>query len=145
MKRIFLGLAVLAFLSTGFTACKDKKKDDAKTEQTNDGKMSDGKMSDGKMDATSSDGLEVPSFSDPEVTKWCQDYKNMLDEIVAAYASKDMAKVSSLSTNWAGFAGKTSELSAKLTAHPDEAQKFSAFISAVSKKYSEAMQANMPK
>lgn len=159
MKKIFLGLAVLAFLSTGFVACKGKKADGDKTEQSNDGKMdgaTDGKMdgtTDGKMDGTSegktegtADGLTVPTFSDPAVTQWCQDYKNFLDAYVAAINGKDYTKITSLgqefSTKWAS---KSMEVGMKLSANPEEAKKFSDFTTAVSNKFSEALKMSMPK
>lgn len=150
MKKIFLGLAVLAFMGTGFTACKGKKKDGDKTEQTSDGKMegnADGKMeggADSKMDAGSSDGIAIPSFSDESVTKWCTDYKNMLEGIIAAYDSKDMAKVTDLTKNYTEWAQKSTEVAMKLATKPEEAQKFSDFITAVSNRYSEAMKVHMP-
>jgi hypothetical protein len=153
MKKIFLGFAVLAFISTGFVACKGKK-EEAKTEQTNEGKMdgkTDGKMdgagTDGKMESTSNSGdITVPNFSDPAVTKWCQDYKNFLDAYVTAIKDKDYTKISSLaqefSTNWAS---KSMEVGMKVSQSPEESKKFTDFTQAISAKFTEAMKSAMPK
>ncbi len=154
MKKIFLGLAVLAFLSTGFVACKGKKADGDKTEQSNDGKTdgkmdgtTDGKMdgnTDGKMEGTA-DALTVPTFSDPTVTKWCQDYKNFLDAYVAAINGKDYSKITALSQEFSTqWASKSMEVGMKLSANPEEAKKFSDFTTAVSNQFSEAMKKSMP-
>ncbi|MBL0152160.1 MAG: hypothetical protein IPP93_01225 [Chitinophagaceae bacterium] len=150
MKKIFLGLAVLAFLSTGFVACKGKKAEGDKKEQTNDGKMdgtTDGKMdgnTDGKMEGTA-DGLSVPNFTDPTVTQWCQDYKNFLDSYVAAINGKDYSKITALSQEFSTqWASKAMEVGMKLSANPEEAKKFSDFTTAVSNQFTEAMKKSMP-
>lgn len=159
MKKIFLGLAVLAFLSTGFVACKGKKAEGDKTEQTNDGKMdgaTDGKMdgtTEGKMDgnnetttSNTSGDISVPDFSDPAVTKWCADYKAFLEAYVAAINGKDYSKIAALgqefSTQWAS---KSMEIGMKVSANPEEAKKFSDFTTAISNQFTEAMKMSMPK
>jgi len=112
MKKFLAVLALVAVM----TSCKSKKADDKKADETST-------TSPGTTTTSAVSG--VPSFSDPEIQKFANDYAAFLAEYKAGM--KDPAKLEALGKNLESWQNKGNEIGVKLAANPAEAQKWAAW------------------
>lgn len=134
MKKFFAVVALVAVLAS----CKDKKKADTPPakDDTATVKMDDTKMDDSKMSSS-----DVPKFADADVQKYVDDYTAFVTGYVEAYKAKDMTKIQELSTKASEWASKSQSIVTKLAANPDEATKFSNYMTKLSQDMTAAMTA----
>jgi hypothetical protein len=137
MKKVLFVLAVAGVM----VSCGNKKKSD---------KPADGKDTTSTSSTTTTTTItttttsDVPTFADPEVQKFVNDYTAFVNSYMDAYKGKDMAKVAELSANYQQWAGQIGTIGMKLAANPDEAKKFSAYMTKLSMDWANAAKAMMP-
>jgi len=125
MKKLFAVLALVGVM----TSCKDKKKDEKKPEETTTTTPSTTEATTTTTTTTeTSVSSDIPKFADAVTTS-----------LVAAYTSKDMTNIASLSPKAAEWASKSMDVSKKLMANPDDAAKFTAYMSKLSDQITAAM------
>ncbi len=126
MKKFLSLIALVGIMAS----CNNKKekKDEVKTDTT---VTTDGKMDDGKMDNGTTANTGVPTFSDPEVQKFANDYA----AFIAAYKAgmNDPAKMAELSKNMQEWATKSQSIGMKLANSPDEAKKWADWVMELNK------------
>lgn len=124
MKKLFAVLALVAVM----TSCKDKKKDgknpDATTTTTT---------------TTTTTSSDVPTFADAEVQQYVNDYTEFVTSYVDAYKGKDMTRVAELSQKMSDWSSRSMSVAQKLGSNPEEAQKFSDYITKLSEELTAAM------
>jgi len=135
-------LAVLAIAGV-MTSCKDKKADepkpvDASTTTTTTATTTEPAT---PPTTTTTASGEIPKFADADVQKYVEDYTAYVTSLVAAYKSKDMAKAMDLSKSSLDWSTRSTELVKKLTNNPEEAAKFSSYMSKLGQELSQAMTA----
>ena len=131
MKKVLLVVAIAGFM----TSCKDKK-DEKKAEETTTTTPTTTEPATPEPTTTVA-ATGVPSFSDPEVQKFANDYGAFIAEYKAGM--KDPAKLMALSKNMQEWTSKSQNIGMKLAATPDEAQKWAEWVMAISKDLMPAM------
>ena len=122
MKKVLLVLAVAGVM----VACNNKKKEDkdvkndTTTTTTNNTNTTD--------NTTTTTTTGVPTFSDPDVQSYVNDYTAWVNAYMDAYKSKDMTKLSDYSMKAQDWSTRGVTVSQKLANNPDEAKKFSDYM-----------------
>ena len=129
MKKLFFVVAIAGFM----TSCKDKK-DEKKMEEST---TTTPKMDEPKMETTTSTS-GVPTFSDPEVQKFANDYAAFIANYKAGM--KDPSKMADLTKNMQEWTTKSQSIAMKLAQTPDEAKKWAEWATALSKELMSSMQ-----
>jgi hypothetical protein len=140
MKKLFAVVALVGLMAS----CNSKKKDE-KTEET-------------KMDTavtttppttmeptttpTTTTNSDVPKFAVAEVQKYVDDYTAFVKSYVEAYRTKDMTKISSLSTKTTEWATKSQSVAMKLANNQEEATKFTNYMTKLSQEMTDAVTGN---
>lgn len=131
MKRIFIALV----LTAGLIACNNKKSEEKTSgKDTTITTNTDTKTEENKEVTTNVNG--VPNFSDPEVQKFANDYYTFLQEYKAAL--KDPSKAAEMTKTMGEWTNKTTEISMKLAANPEDAKKWADWAIVVSQEFSNA-------
>jgi PBP1b-binding outer membrane lipoprotein LpoB len=122
MKKVFAVLALAGVM----VSCNNKKKDEKKPE--------------GDTTTTTTTTVEpttttttpgVPTFSDPEVQQFANDYAAFIAEYKAGM--NDPAKLQDLSTKMQDWGKRSTDIGMKLAAKPDEAKAWADWVMALSK------------
>ena len=128
MKKNILTLAIacsLALALVNFTSCKNN-------ETTKETTITAPPVQETAPPATYETAadvarkINVPTFEDPAVTQYAQDFKNLMIEYAALKGTGDQAKEAELERKFEDWANRASELSGKIK--PEEMQKFNDFI-----------------
>ncbi len=130
MKKLFAVLALVGVM----TSCKDKKKDEKKTDETT--------TTTTPTDATTTDATTtttptttattgVPTFSDPEVQQFANDYSAFIATYKAGMT--DPAKMQELNKDMQKWSEKAQKIGMKLASNPDEAKKWADWALELSK------------
>lgn len=120
MKKLFTVLALVGVM----TSCKSKKKDEKKPDETTTTTTT---TTEGTTTAMSG----VPTFSDPEVQKFANDYAAFIAEYKAGM--KDPAKLMELSKNMQDWSTRATSVGMKLANHPEEAKAWADWMMACTK------------
>lgn len=136
MKKLFAVLALVAVM----TSCKDKKKDEKKPDATTTTTTADPNATTTTTTTTTTSSSGVPTFADAEVQQYVNDYTTFVNSIVDAYKSKDLAKAGELAGKMSDWSSRSMAVSQKLAANPDEAKKFSDYVTKLSAEMTAAMQ-----
>ena len=128
MKKLFAVLALVGVL----TSCKDKKKDEKKTDETTTTTTT---PTEGTTTTTAATG--VPTFSDPEVQKFANDYGAFMAEY--RVGMKDPAKVPEFSKSMTEWSTRAQSIGMKLASTPDEAKKWADWALVLSQQMMETM------
>lgn len=123
---------MLALVSLMAVACKDKKEDkkeEPTTTQPTTEPTTTPTTTEPAPTTTNADG--VPSFSDPEVQKFANDYAAFIKEYKAGM--KDPAKLSALAQKMQDWSKRATEIGTKLATSPDEAKKWTDWTMAIAK------------
>jgi len=141
MKKVFLVLTAAAVM----VACNNKKKtegevktDTATTTTTTTDKM------DNNTTTTTTTSTDVPKFADAEVQKYVDDYTAWVNMYVDAYKSKDMTKISNYSMKAQEWSTRSASVAQKLAGSPEEAKKFTDYMTKLSTDLANAAKAMMP-
>jgi len=126
MKKI---LAVLA-LAGVMASCNNKKKDEPKPEGDTTTTMTPTTTDAPPADAPAATA-GVPTFSDPDVQKFANDYAAFIAEYKAGM--NDPAKLAELSKNMQEWSSKSSEIGMKLASKPEEAQAWANWVMEITK------------
>ncbi len=125
MKKL---LAVVALFSI-LVACNNKKKEATKTEDnTVVPTTTEPTTTDPSTSATVSG---VPSFSDPEIQKFANDYAAFITEYKAGI--KNPARLEALTKNMQDWSTRGQSIGMKLASNPSEAKKWSDWWLAVTR------------
>jgi len=128
MKKLFAVLALVGVM----TSCKDKKKDEKKPEETTTTTPpATDATTPPATDAATTATAGVPTFSDPEVQKFANEYGAFIAEYKAGM--KDPAKLAELSKNMTEWSTKAQSIGTKLATTPDEAKKWADWAMELSK------------
>jgi hypothetical protein len=135
MKKL-LPVVALVIL---FSACKGKKEDKKpeETTTTTPAATEPATTTPAATETPATAGTGVPTFSDPEVQKFANDYGAFMAEYKAGM--KDPAKLAGLSKSMQEWAGKAQKIGMKLATTPDEAKKWAEWTLALSKEMMPAM------
>lgn len=122
MKKFFAVLALVGVLAS----CKDKKKDEAKpeTETTTETTTEN-------SGNTTNNTSGVPTFSDPDVQKFANDYAAFIAEYKAGM--NDPAKLAELSKSLQDWGTRSTEIGMKLASKPEEAQAWANWVMELTK------------
>lgn len=121
-------LCVIA-LSGVLFACNNEKKEEKKTEETTT-QPADVKPAD-TAPTTTTTTSDAPTFSDPEVQKFANDYAAFIKEYKAAEGNP--AKLAELGKNMQDWSVRSQAIGQKIAANPAEAQKWAQWWMEVSK------------
>jgi hypothetical protein len=130
MKKLLLVLTIAGVI----TACKSKKTDEKKPEETTTTAPTTTTTTEPTATTTISG---VPTFSDPEVQKFANDYAAFITEYKAGM--KDPAKLAVLAKNMKEWSSKGQSISMKLATKPEEARAWAEWWLACSKDLMPAM------
>ena len=131
MKKLFLVVAIAGFI----TSCKDKK-DEKKAEDATT--TTSTTTEEPKMEPTTTAATGVPSFSDPEVQKFANDYAAFMANYKAGM--QDPAKMADLTKDMQEWTAKSNTITMKLSQTPGEAKKWGEWAMAISKELMTSMQ-----
>ena len=135
MKKLFLILAMGDVL----VSCGNKKKDEKKAEGDTTSTTST------TTTTTTTTTVGVPTFADAEVQQYVNDYTAFVNSYMDAAKNKDMAKLTDISMKATDWANRSASISQKLANNPEEAKKFSDYMTKLSQDWAEAAKAMMPK
>ena len=133
MKKLFAVLALAGVL----VSCDNKKKDEKKettsdtTTTTNTTTPTDNTTTTTPTDNTTTASGDVPTFSDPEVQKFVNDYNAFIVEYKAGM--KDPAKLADLSKKMQDWSTRSMTIGTKLANNPADLQKWNDWWTAKSK------------
>ena len=127
MKKLFLVVAIAGFI----TSCKDKK-DEKKAEDATTTTTEEP-----KMESTTTAATGVPSFSDPEVQQFANDYAAFIANYKAGM--QDPAKMADLTKNMQEWTTRSQSIGMKLAQTPGEAKKWSEWVMVISKELMPSM------
>ncbi len=125
MKKLF---AIIALVGIMASSCKDKKKDEAKPEGT---ETTTPTTETTTTEPTTATVAGVPTFSDPEVQKFANEYGAFMAEYKAGM--KDPAKLMELSKGMQEWATKAQSIGMKLASNPAEAKAWADWSMALAK------------
>jgi hypothetical protein len=136
MKKLFAVLALVGVM----TSCKDKKKDEKQPDATTTTTTTDPNTTTTTTTTTTTATSGVPTFADADVQKYVNDYTDFVNAIVAAYKSKDLAKAGELAGKASEWSSKSMTIAQKLSTNPEDAKKFSDYVTKLSSDMTAAMQ-----
>lgn len=125
MKKFFAVLALVGVLAS----CKDKKKDEAKPETETTTETTTTTTDNSGSTTTNTSG--VPTFSDPDIQKFANEYAAFIAEYKAGM--KDPAKLAELSKTLQDWSTKSTEMGMKLASKPEEAQAWANWVMELTK------------
>jgi hypothetical protein len=141
MKKFFAMLAIAGIL----VSCGGKKKADKPAEGDTTTTTTNTTTPTNSGDNTTPVNMGTPAFGDAEVQKYVDDYTAFVNGYLDAVKGKDMTKIQELSMKASEWTNRSMEISKKLAASPDDAKKFTDFMSAMSQKWTDAAKELMPK
>src|SRR6188474_754767 len=109
MKKLFAILALAGVM----VSCNNKKKEEKKTEGDTTIIKDNTNTNDNTGDKTVTTG-EIPTFSDPEVQQYVNDYTEFVTAYVNAYTTKDMTKIQEYATKMTDWTSRSMSVSQKL-------------------------------
>ncbi len=114
-------------------ACNNKKKDEKKPEKDTVATTTTTTPTDNTTTTTTTTTTTagVPTFSDPEVQKFANDYAAFIQEYKAGM--KDPAKLSELAKTMQDWSSRATNIGMKLAQKPDEAKAWADWMTACSK------------
>ena len=121
MKKLFFVLALVGVI----TSCKSKKNDEKKPEE-----VTTTTPTSTATDATTP-SADVPTFSDPEVQIFVNDYTAFIKSYKEGMM--DPAKAQALSKSAAEWGTKMQSIAMKLSANPDDMQKWTVWAEMITK------------
>ena len=130
MKKVILLLAVTGTL----LSCNNKKSEGKEAGKDTTTTTTEIKTEEEKESVTQTDG--VPSFSDPEVQKFANEYYSFLQ--VYKTALKDPSKATEMTKDMMEWSTKASEISLKLASNPEDAKKWADWAMVVSQEFADA-------
>ena len=136
MKKVLFVLAVAGVMAS----CGDKKKSDKPAEVKDTTTATTTTTTTTTTTATPG----VPTFADPEVQSFVNDYTAFVNSYLDAYKAKDMTKVSELAAKMTEWSGRSAAIGNKLAANPEEAKKFTDYMTKLSQDWANAAKAMMP-
>ncbi len=126
MKKLFAVLAIAGVM----VACNNKKKDEKKPEGDTTTTTTTPPVTEPTTETTPAPA-GVPTFSDPEVQKFANDYAAFMAEYKAGMS--DPAKLAELSTKLQDWSKRSTEIGMKLATKPEEAKAWADWVMALSK------------
>jgi hypothetical protein len=135
MKKLFAVVALVGLMAS----CNSKKKDEKTDETKMDTAVTTTPPPTTEPTTTTTTSSDIPKFADAEVQKYVDDYTAFVTSYVEAYKSKDMTKVSSLSTKMTEWASKSQSVGMKLANNPEEATKFTNYMTKLSQEMTAAV------
>jgi len=123
MKKVFAVLALVGVM----TSCNNKKKDEKKPE----GDTTTITTNEAPPAEAPTTPAGVPTFSDPEVQKFANDYAAFMAEYKAGMS--DPAKLADLSAKLTDWSKRSTEIGMKLATKPEEAKAWADWVMTMSK------------
>ena len=124
MKKLFAVLAIAGVM----VACNNKKKDEKAPEKDT---TSTTTTTTTTTTETTPAPAGVPTFSDPEVQKFANDYAAFITQYKSGMT--DPAKAAELAKSAQEWSKRSTEIAMKLAAKPDEAKAFSEWLMGLAK------------
>lgn len=140
MKKVFAVLALVGVMAS----CNNKKKDEKKPEGDTTTTQTTTPPADNTTTTPADNSGGVPTFADADVQKYVNDYTAFVQSYLDAYKAKDMTKVQELAGKMTEWSGKSAQVAQKLAANPDEAKKFSEYMTKLSTDWANAAKSMMP-
>ena len=133
MKKLFAVLALAGVM----VSCNNKKKEDKKPE--GDTTVTKDNTTNNMDDKTVTTNLDIPTFADAEVQKYVNDYTEFVTAYVNAYTTKDLTKIQEYSAKAMDWSSRTMSVSQKLANNPEDAKKFSDYMTKLSNQMAAAV------
>jgi PBP1b-binding outer membrane lipoprotein LpoB len=127
MKKLFAVLALAGMMAS----CGNKKKDEEKKPEGDTTTTTTTTPPVETPTETTTAPAGVPTFSDPDVQKFANDYAAFMTEYKAGMS--DPAKLAELSNKMQEWSKKSTEIGMKLATKPDEAKAWADWVMALSK------------
>lgn len=131
MKKLLLAIVVAGL----FAACNNKKESDKTTDDTSTTTTTDQDNTSTKPTTTEPSGntsiAGVPSFSDPEVQKFANDYAAFIAEYKQILANPASPRSAEFAMKWSEWASKSLSVGMKIASNPAEAKKWSDWVESV--------------
>lgn len=118
MKKVFAILIVAAVM----VSCGNKKKEDKPTDGKDTAATTNNNSGDQTTTPVTTTVAGIPTFSDPEIQKFVNDYSTFAQSYKAGMA--DPAKAIELAKTAQEWAGKMGTFAMKLVSNPDELKKW---------------------
>jgi|SRR5690606_38221610 len=128
MKKVFLALTVIGLVS--LTSCKNDK---AETAQDNSEEIQE-TVQDAQEEAAdvaqdnADVAAEIPTFSNPELQTFAQDYAKYFEEVKAAASTGDQTKIMELQKKAVEWSQKQQQILSKGGVTPEDAQKLNDWV-----------------
>ena len=121
MKNLFLAISVIGLVS--LTSCKseEKKVEDATANVTEQAAETGAANVEATTDAQVA-AADMPTFSNPEVQKFAEEYKAYFQEMVDASKAGDATKLQELTAKGVEFQKRAADFTQKMTT--EESQKW---------------------
>jgi hypothetical protein len=126
IKKLFAILAIAGVM----VACNNKKKDEKKPEGDSTATTTTTTTT-GPETTTTTTSAGTPTFSDPTVQKFVDDYTAFI--VQYKEGMKDLAKLAELSKSMQEWSTKGTDVGMKLATNPEDLQKWTAWWQAISK------------
>lgn len=127
MKKIFAVLALAGIMAS----CNNKKKDEPKPEGDTTSTQTTTTTEPTTTTETTTAPAGVPTFSDPDVQKFANDYAAFITEYKAGMS--DPSKLAELSTKLQDWSKRSTEIGMKLATKPEEAKAWAEWVAAITK------------
>lgn len=135
MKKTILSVAALGLFAATIVSCDSTKKTDATSDTS---KVEASADTTKKEEVAATTKADVPTFSSDEVNKGLAEFAALKDQYIAALKSKNSTEIQALSTKYSTWAQSAATWASKLK--PDEVQKYSDYMTKVSKEWADAAQ-----
>ena len=134
MKKFLAILAVAGLM----ISCNNKKSEEKTSNSDTTVKTTEntGGAQNNTTTTTTTNNAGVPSFSDPDVQKFANDYAAFLEEYKKGL--KDPAKMADLTKSMQEWSTRSQEIGVKLASNPDEAKKWADWVMVISQEFSKA-------
>ncbi|HMU45799.1 MAG TPA: hypothetical protein PKC72_05475 [Chitinophagaceae bacterium] len=131
MKKLLLAIAVAGF----FAACNNKKEDEKKVDDTSTTTATDqtDKATEPATNEPSGNTsiTGVPTFSDPEVQQFANDYAAFISEYKKVLANPASTQSAEFAMKWSQWASRSMSVGMKIASNPAESQKWSQWVESV--------------
>ena len=127
MKKLFAVLALAGVM----VSCNNKKKDEKAPEKDTTTTTNTTNTTTETTTETTTAPAGVPTFSDPEVQKFANDYAAFITQYKSGMT--DPAKAAELAKSAQEWSKRSTEIAMKLAAKPDEAKAFSEWLMGLAK------------
>jgi hypothetical protein len=132
MKKLFAVIALAGVM----VSCGNKKKEEKTAGKDTTVTNTTNTTGDQTTTTTTTNTAGVPTFSDPEVQKFANDYAAFVTDYKNGL--KDPAKLAELTKSMQDWSSRSQSIGMKLASNPEEAKKWTDWVMVISKELTDA-------